>query len=111
MLDSSSTEIALDGKFDLISNRNSADSHRATSQKPDNSFEVDLDAEKGQTSREGHENKHRVLIKFAKKIRLETVRAYLEGNTDFDNGVLEGISIASSFSPVLRTLLMISRLP
>lgn len=69
-------------------------------QKPPHSFIVDLDAEKGLTPRaprEGQtarENKHRVAIKFAKKVQLATVRAYLEGTIDFDNGVLEGISKA-----------------
>lgn len=64
----------------------------ATTQKPDNSFVVDLDAEKGQAPREKFPNTHRVVIKFAKKIRLEIVRAYLNGQTDFDNGILEGIN-------------------
>ena len=73
---------------------------RATTQKPDNSFIVDLDAEKGVTprpSKDGkpRENKHRVAIRFTKKLQLATVRAYLEGKMDFDNGVLEGISKAS----------------
>lgn len=64
----------------------------ATSQKPDNSFIVDLDAEKGQTPRGDRENKHRVAIKFAKKVQLATVRGYLDGKISFDNGVLEGIN-------------------
>ncbi|KAF6219194.1 hypothetical protein HO133_005019 [Letharia lupina] len=70
----------------------------ATSQKPDRSFVVDLDVEKGQTPRAprdgqaARENKHRVAIKFAKKVQLATVRAYLEGTVDFDNGILEGIN-------------------
>lgn len=77
-----------------------ADGHRVTSQKADRSFIVDLDVEKGQTPRAprdgqaARENKHRVVIKFAKKVQLATVRAYLEGTIDFDNGVLEGISKA-----------------
>ena len=85
----------MDGKVEAISPKNVADNHRATSQKPDNAFTVDLDAEKNQRPRKPEDvdkNKHRVAIKFAKKIRLETVRAYLEGKIDFDNGVLEGIS-------------------
>ncbi len=78
-----------------------ADLLSATSQKPENSFIVDRDAEKGQAPREGgRDNKHRVVIKFAKKVQLATVRAYLEGKIDFDNGVLEGISKASSISPL-----------
>ena len=77
--------------------KHSADSHRATTQKPDNSFTVNLDEEKGLKPRENKpEDTHRVAIKFAKKIQLATVRAYLEGKMDFDNGVLEGISKASS---------------
>ena len=55
---------------------------------------VDLDAEKGQTPRPNHENKHRVGIKFSKKVQLASVRAYLDGKMDFDNGILEGISKA-----------------
>ena len=79
-----------------------ADSCRATTQKPDNNFIVDLDAEKGQAPRPprdgqpARDNKHRVAIKFAKKIQLAMVREYLDGKTDFDNGVLEGISKDSS---------------
>ena len=93
IFDSNRIGWSVDGKF---SRNYPADSRRATTQKPDNSFIVDLDAEKGQTPRENHENKHRVAIKFAKKIQLATVRAYLDGKTDFDNGILEGISKASS---------------
>lgn len=91
-------------------NEHSAEHHRATSQKPDNSFIVDLDAEKGQTPRGDRENKHRVVIKFAKKVQLATVRAYVEGEMDFDNGVLEGISNAC-LPPVTNVMLTIFRLP
>ena len=42
------------------------------------------------------ENKHRVAIRFTKKLQLATVQAYLDGKMDFDNGVLEGISKTSS---------------
>lgn len=92
--------VILDGKSWQPSDMLSANSYRATSQKPDRSFVVDLDVEKGQTPRaprDGQpprENKHRVAIKFAKKVQLATVRAYLEGTVDFDNGILEGISKA-----------------
>lgn len=79
------------------SNSYSAHDYRATSQKPENSFVVDLDAEKGQTSREGRDNKHRVVIRFAKKVQLASVRGYLEGKIDFDNGILEGISKISLY--------------
>ena len=79
------------GKLDAVSHKHSADNHRATSQKPDNNFTVDLDVEKNRISKDDS-NKHRVVIKFSKKIRLEMVRAYLEGKIDFDNAVLEGIS-------------------
>lgn len=106
-----STAIALDGKLEAISSKHLVDSHRATSQKPDNAFVVDLDAEKGQTPKENRDNKHRVAIKFAKKIQLATVRAYLEGQIDFDNGVLEGISKTLSLSIVTRALLIPFRLP
>lgn len=94
-----------------LSNKHSAKCHRATSQKPDNQFIVDLDAEKGQTPRENRENKHRVAIKFAKKVQLATVRGYLEGKIDFDNGILEGISKASSLFPYASALLTLLRLP
>lgn len=95
--------IILDGKLNVVSKKDSAhDFYRATAQKPDNHFVVDLDAEKGQTPREGRENKHRVAIKFAKMIRLATVRAYLDGKIDFDNGILEGISKFSFFLLSLR---------
>lgn len=61
---------------------------------------VDLDAEKGRTPRtdgkaDDRDNKHRVVIKFAKKVQLATVRGYLDGQIDFDNGILEGISKTS----------------
>ncbi len=88
-----------------LSREHLADSHRATSQKADNSFIVDLDAEKGQTPRGDRENKHRVAIKFSTKVRLASVRAYLEGKMDFDNSVLEGISKASSLSLSASALL------
>ena len=53
---------------------------------------VDLDAEKGQTPLGDRENKHQIAIKYAKIVQLATVRTYLEGKIDFDNGVLEGIN-------------------
>ena len=96
----------MDGKLKAVSPKHVADNHRAVSQKPDNAFTVDLDAEKGQKPRKPEDvdrNKHRVAIKFAKKIRLETVRAYLEGKADFDNGVLEGISETLPLSAGKRT--------
>ena len=108
--DSSSTAIALDGKLEAISSKHLVDSRRATSQKPDNAFVVDLDAEKGQTPKAGRDNKHRVAIKFAKKVQLATVRAYLEGQIGFDNGVLEGISKTLSLSTVTSALLIPFRL-
>ena len=47
-----------------LSREHLADTHRATieTQKLDNSFIVDLDAEKGQTRRGDRENKHRVAV-------------------------------------------------
>ena len=85
----------------------SAKCHRATSQKPENSFTVDLDAEKGRTPRTDgkpeRDNEHRVVIRFAKKVQLATVRGYLEGKIDFDNGILEGISKTSLTSQCKRT--------
>ena len=88
----------MDGKSKRYTNdEHSAYPHRATSQKPENRFIVDLDEEKGQTPKEGRDNKHRVAINFAKKVQLATVRGYLEGKIDFDKGILEGISEASSY--------------
>ena len=96
----------MDGKLKVVPPKPVANNHRATSQKPDNAFWVDLDAEKGRPPRKGDQadsNKHRVAIKFAKRIRLDTVRAYLEGKMDFDNGVLEGISKTLPLSTGKRT--------
>ena len=104
-------EFVLDGKLEAVFDKHLIDGHRATQQKPENQFTVDLDAEKGQTSRKAGENEHRVVIKFAKKIQLETVRAYLDGKIDFDNGVLEGISKGLSFSTSTSALLIPFRLP
>ena len=76
----------------------STDSHRSTkSVDRHHSFVVDFDAEKGKRPRKDeHGNpkpdQHRVAIKFAKKIDLGMVREYLEGHSDFHNGIVEGIS-------------------
>ena len=106
----------MDGKLKAVAPKQVADNHRATSQKPENQFLVDLDAEKGRIPRkpeDADKNKHRVVIKFAKRIRLDTVRAYLEGKMDFDNGVLEGISETLPLCPYLleSALLMPFRFP
>lgn len=102
-------EFALDGKLKAVSNQDLIDGHRATSQKPENSFNVDLDAEKGQAPRTNKPNTHRVVIKYSKKIQLETVRAYLDGKMDFNNGVLEGISKTLFFTTVTSALLITFR--
>lgn len=104
--DSFSTEFALDGKLKAVSKQNLIDGHRATTKRPENSFDVDLDAEKGQTPQANKPNIHRVVIKLSKQIQLETVRAYLDGKIDFNNGVLEGISKALSFITVTSALLI-----
>lgn len=103
--DSSTMEIALDGKLKAVSNQDFIDGYRGTMQRPENAFSVDLDAEKGQTPKEEHKNVHRIVIKYSKKIQLETVRAYLDGKIDFNNGILEGIS-KTSFTPVTSALLI-----
>ncbi len=56
--------------------------------------QVDLDAEKGQQSRGGRDNKHSVRIEKARndRIYLSVVRDYLDGKCDFNNGILEAIS-------------------
>jgi len=62
---------------------------------------VDLDQEEGKTAKidkatgEPRSNKHKVIIKLAKTISFTTLRSYLEGRCDFDNGVLEAISKCS----------------
>ena len=109
--DSSLTATVLDGKLKAFPTEYSVNNHRATSQKSNADFMVDLDAERGRPPRKDKENKHRVAIKFAKKVQLATVRAYLDGKIDFDNGVLEGISMALSIFPFAIPLLILSRLP
>lgn len=105
-------EFALDGKLKAVYNQDLINGHRATTKNPDNAFVVDLDAEKGQTPKEGKKRDvHNVVIRFSKKLQLETVNAYLNGQTDFNTGVLEGISKAFSFITVTRALLISFRFP
>ena len=72
------------------------------------SFVVDFDAEKGKRPRVDQQgnakpDQHRVAVKLAKKIDLGMVREYLEGRSDFHNGIVEGISrfIATSYKAPL----------
>ncbi|KAL9128364.1 MAG: hypothetical protein Q9217_002943 [Psora testacea] len=65
---------------------------------------VDLDAEKGVPPRKGNDgkprdNNHRVRINLAKRVRLESLRAYLEGRLAFEVSVLESINF---FDHLLR---------
>ena len=70
----------------------SADHPRAISRQLASNFMVDLDAEKGQTPRQGRENKHRVGIKLSKKVQFASVRVYLDDKMDFDNEILKRIN-------------------
>ncbi|KAI9759848.1 MAG: Histone chaperone asf1 [Chaenotheca gracillima] len=53
---------------------------------------VDLDAEQGITPREGHENKHRVVIRKTNKIDMSAISNFLSGKMSFDSTVLEAIN-------------------
>ena len=76
----------------------STDSHRSPKLiDRHHSFVVDFDAEKGKRPRVDKDNnakpdQHRVAVKLAKKIDLGMVREYLEGHSDFHNGIVEGVS-------------------
>lgn len=53
---------------------------------------VDLDAEQGITPRAGRENQHRVVIKKAGQVNLQSVQSYMIGQSDFNNHVLMAIN-------------------
>ena len=53
---------------------------------------VDLDEEKKKEPRKGRENTHRVRIAKTKRIHLSVVQDYLDGRTNFNEGILETIS-------------------
>ena len=53
---------------------------------------VDLDAEQGFTPREGRENRHRIIIKKAGEVNLQSINAYLGKQMDFNNHVLMAIN-------------------
>lgn len=56
-------------------------------------LQVDLDRERDIPPREGRAaNVHRVTIRKAKVVNLSVLEAYLGGQMDFDNSVLEAIS-------------------
>jgi hypothetical protein len=55
-------------------------------------IKVDLDQEEGITPREGRENRFRVVIRKTGVVDLSAVRAYLDGNLQFDPTILQGIS-------------------
>lgn len=56
-------------------------------------LQIDLDRERGLPAREGRApNVHRVTIRKAKVVNLSVLEAYLAGQMDFDNSVLEAIS-------------------
>ena len=54
--------------------------------------QVDLDADRGITPREGHSNIHRVKIRRTSKINLQVLQSYLDGRYQFDTTVLEAIN-------------------
>jgi eukaryotic translation initiation factor 2C len=59
-------------------------------------LQIDLDRERGIPPREGRApNVHRVTIRKAKVVNLNVLSAYLGGQMDFDNSVLEAISKVS----------------
>ena len=53
---------------------------------------VDLDAEQGIQPRENHENKHRVHIKKAGLVNMQSIQSYLNRQCDFNNHVLMAIN-------------------
>ena len=54
---------------------------------------VDLDQEEGRQVRPGgKENKHRIAIRCTNAVRIDTLLAYMQGQTDMDNAVLESIN-------------------
>lgn len=70
-------------------------------------FKVDMDAVKGRQppppdEQKRPDNNHIVKIRCTKKVRLEAVRAYLDGRASFDTSVLEGISKNRLFTLLFR---------
>jgi len=66
--------------------------YRSLEQKPGElRVEVDLNAEEGRTGNSSA-NKKRVTIRQTKQVNFAVLRAWLNGQTSFDNGVLEAIS-------------------
>ncbi|CAG8972388.1 hypothetical protein HYALB_00007141 [Hymenoscyphus albidus] len=62
-------------------------------QVPEIRVTVDLDKAKGRTPRDGQKpDTYRVRIVRTKRVRMDMVRAYIEGKIDFDNSVYEGIN-------------------
>lgn len=55
-------------------------------------IQVDLDKEKGKTSRPGRSNVHRFAMRSAGTVRFDVLRAYLDRKCDFDNNVLAAIN-------------------
>lgn len=53
---------------------------------------VDMDAERNRMTRPGQDNWHTLYIKRSTKIRLASLKAYLEGQADWDQTVLECIN-------------------
>ncbi len=62
------------------------------------SMAVDLDAERGRSARAAAPNTHRVTIRKTGTVNLAALDAYLKGQMDFDNSVLEAISMLHSVS-------------
>lgn len=55
-------------------------------------IQVDLDREKGQTTRPGRSNVHRFAMRAAGTVKFDVLRAYLDRKCDFDNDVLASIN-------------------
>lgn len=61
--------------------------------KTDITLVVDLDKERGIQPKEGRTpNQHRVVIRKTNAVNLHALTAYLQGQTTFDNTILEAIS-------------------
>ena len=70
-------------------------------------MEIDLDAEKGQQSREGRTNRHRVMIRKTGAVNMAALKGYIEGQMVFDNSILEAISKRSPCACKCTPLIML----
>jgi eukaryotic translation initiation factor 2C len=72
---------------------NFIDSERCAFNVPEQRILVDLDAEKGRPPRPGKEDRCYCVIRPAKMIRMSVIEAYLSRQIQFDNAILEAISM------------------